>query len=214
MIRPRIPPANKRRSVSTTAGAVRAGMGPRPAADFGRLRINLRYSRAACRAGRRPRSPQRSASANLKPRAAKAPAKVAPHPGQHARARNDVIADRGGKQAVADEHHRSWNASALVCSNAASPNTAASRRGTMPSVQPKAATTLACQPRERSAASVKSTPMPGEATTISDVIRSGSWPFGSSSAYPFMVASGCPRGSKQAEGEPGPSSSGKRYGAT
>jgi hypothetical protein len=27
------------------------------------------------------------------------------HPGQHARPRDDVVADRGGEQPVADEHH-------------------------------------------------------------------------------------------------------------
>ncbi len=48
---------------------------------------------------------------------------------------------------------------------------AAAMCGTMPSVQPNAATTLARVPRERPAASVTSTPVPGEATTISDVSR-------------------------------------------
>ena len=42
-----------------------------------------------------------------------------------------------------------WKASALVCSSAARPVMAAAMCGTMPSVQPKAATTLARAPRER-----------------------------------------------------------------
>ena len=41
----------------------------------------------------------------------------------------------------------------------------------MPSVQPKAATMLARDPRERPAAMVKRTPVPGETTTMSEVIR-------------------------------------------
>jgi hypothetical protein len=41
----------------------------------------------------------------------------------------------------------------------------------MPSVQPKAATTAAREPRVIAAESVKRTPMPGVTTTISDVIR-------------------------------------------
>ena len=47
-----------------------------------------------------------------------------------------------------------WKASALVCSNAARPMIAASMCGTMPSVQPKAATTLARAPRESPVATV------------------------------------------------------------
>src|SRR5258706_12802630 len=43
--------------------------------------------------------------------------------------------------------------------------------GTMPSVQPNAATTLARGPRDSPAASVYSTPIPGDATTISEVMR-------------------------------------------
>ena len=43
--------------------------------------------------------------------------------------------------------------------------------GTMPTVQPNAATTLARDPREMPAARVYSTPVPGDATTMSDVIR-------------------------------------------
>src|SRR5688572_21815312 len=43
--------------------------------------------------------------------------------------------------------------------------------GTMPSVQPNAATTLAFAPRERPAASVYSTPVPGDTITISEVTR-------------------------------------------
>ena len=41
-----------------------------------------------------------------------------------------------------------WNASALVCRRAARPKIAASMCGTMPSVQPKAATALARPPRD------------------------------------------------------------------
>src|SRR5215212_3856072 len=41
----------------------------------------------------------------------------------------------------------------------------------MPRVHPKAATTLARAPRDRPAANVNRTPVPGEATTIRDVIR-------------------------------------------
>jgi hypothetical protein len=48
---------------------------------------------------------------------------------------------------------------------------AAAMCGTMPKVQPKAATMLARDPRDRPVASVNSTPVPGETTTISDVIR-------------------------------------------
>ena len=51
-------------------------------------------------------------------------------------------------------HFSVWNASALACSSAATPSTAAAMCGTMPSVQPKAATTLARAPRDRPAASV------------------------------------------------------------
>jgi hypothetical protein len=43
--------------------------------------------------------------------------------------------------------------------------------GTMPSVQPNAATTLARAPCDSAAASVYSTPVPGETITISDVIQ-------------------------------------------
>ena len=43
--------------------------------------------------------------------------------------------------------------------------------GTMPSVHPNAATTLARDPRERPAASVYRTPVPGDTTTTSAVIR-------------------------------------------
>ncbi len=43
--------------------------------------------------------------------------------------------------------------------------------GTMPIVQANAATTLALAPRDSPAASVYSAPVPGEAITISDVIR-------------------------------------------
>ena len=48
---------------------------------------------------------------------------------------------------------------------------AATMCGTMPSVHPKAATTLARDPRESPAASVNRTPVPGEMMTISDVTR-------------------------------------------
>src|SRR5690242_12672941 len=48
---------------------------------------------------------------------------------------------------------------------------AAAMCGTIPSVQPNAATTLARRPRERPADSVYSTPVPGVATTISEVSR-------------------------------------------
>jgi hypothetical protein len=43
--------------------------------------------------------------------------------------------------------------------------------GTMPSVHPNAAMTLARDPRERPAASVNRTPVPGDTMTISDVTR-------------------------------------------
>ena len=55
--------------------------------------------------------------------------------------------------------------------------------GTMPSVQPKAATTLARAPRDRPAASVNRTPVPGEAMTISEVSKNSSV-MGPSSARP------------------------------
>ena len=48
---------------------------------------------------------------------------------------------------------------------------AAAMCGTMPRVHPKAATVLARDPRERPAAIVKSTPVPGETTTINEVTR-------------------------------------------
>src|SRR5262245_29277091 len=48
---------------------------------------------------------------------------------------------------------------------------AAAMCGTMPSVHPNAATILARDPRERPAAKVNSTPVPGDAMTIRDVIR-------------------------------------------
>src|SRR3954454_4532479 len=48
---------------------------------------------------------------------------------------------------------------------------AAAMCGTMPSVQPKAATTLARDPRESPAARVNSTPVPGETITMSEVMR-------------------------------------------
>ena len=48
---------------------------------------------------------------------------------------------------------------------------AAAMCGTIPSVHPNAATTLARDPRESPAASVNSTPVPGEAMTIREVIR-------------------------------------------
>src|SRR5262249_35414452 len=48
---------------------------------------------------------------------------------------------------------------------------AAAMCGTMPSVQPNAATMLAREPRDRPVAKVNSTPVPGEITTISDVSR-------------------------------------------
>ena len=41
----------------------------------------------------------------------------------------------------------------------------------MPSVQPKAATMDVRTPRDKPAATVTSAPVPGEATTISEVIR-------------------------------------------
>jgi hypothetical protein len=43
--------------------------------------------------------------------------------------------------------------------------------GTIPSVQPKAAAMLAREPRVSATARVYNTPVPGEATTISDVSR-------------------------------------------
>jgi len=43
--------------------------------------------------------------------------------------------------------------------------------GTMPSVQPNAAATLARDPRVSAAASVYSTPVPGDTITISEVSR-------------------------------------------
>ena len=48
---------------------------------------------------------------------------------------------------------------------------AAAMCGTMPSVQPNAATTLARDPRARPAAMVNSAPVPGEATTMNEVRR-------------------------------------------
>ena len=63
------------------------------------------------------------------------------------------------------------NAIALACMMAARPVTAAIMCGTIPSVQAKAATRLARQPREIPAATVYSTPAPGVATTISVVSR-------------------------------------------
>src|SRR5689334_14861466 len=60
---------------------------------------------------------------------------------------------------------------ALVCSSAARPMMAAAMWGTMPSVQPNAATMLAREPRDRPVASVNSTPVPGDTTTISEVSR-------------------------------------------
>src|SRR5262245_106946 len=48
---------------------------------------------------------------------------------------------------------------------------AAAMCGTMPSVHPNAATTLARDPRERPAASVNRTPVPGETMMISEVTR-------------------------------------------
>src|SRR5215213_2043336 len=62
-----------------------------------------------------------------------------------------------------------WNATALACRRAANPVIAASMCGTMPSVQPKAATTAALGPRDRPAASVTSTPVPGDATMTNEV---------------------------------------------
>ena len=47
-----------------------------------------------------------------------------------------------------------WNASALAFRSAARPVIVATMCGTIPSVQPNAATTLARAPRERPAASV------------------------------------------------------------
>ena len=47
-----------------------------------------------------------------------------------------------------------WNASALVCRTAARPRMAAAKCGIIPSVHPKAATTLARAPRERPVANV------------------------------------------------------------
>src|SRR5262249_41101561 len=63
------------------------------------------------------------------------------------------------------------NATPLACSRAASPVMAASRCGTIPSVQANAASTLARGPRDRPADSVKSAPVPGVATMTSDVTR-------------------------------------------
>jgi hypothetical protein len=60
---------------------------------------------------------------------------------------------------------------ALVWSSAARPVIAASMCGTMPSVQPSAAIKLALAPRDRPAASVYRTPVPGVTTTISVVAR-------------------------------------------
>jgi hypothetical protein len=57
---------------------------------------------------------------------------------------------------------------------AASPSIAPSICGTMPSVQPKAAATEARDPWASATASVYSTPVPGEATTISVVSRNES----------------------------------------
>src|SRR3954451_24159723 len=71
-------------------------------------------------------------------------------------------------------HFSAANASALVCSTAASPSIAAARCGTIPSVQPNAAATLIRDPRVSAAASVYSTPVPGDTITISEVIRKAS----------------------------------------
>src|SRR5258708_35016372 len=48
---------------------------------------------------------------------------------------------------------------------------AAAMCGTMPIVHPNAATTLARDPRERPAASVNRTPVPGETMTMNEVTR-------------------------------------------
>src|SRR3977135_1457342 len=63
------------------------------------------------------------------------------------------------------------NAIALACMMAASPVTAATMCGRMPSVQANAATRLARHPREIPAATAYSTPAPGVATTISVVSK-------------------------------------------
>ena len=60
---------------------------------------------------------------------------------------------------------------ALVCMTAARPSTVASRCGTMPSVQPAEANRLARRPIVSPAETVKTTPVPGMSTTISEVTR-------------------------------------------
>jgi hypothetical protein len=59
-----------------------------------------------------------------------------------------------GRKAKKKRYLRVWNATALVCSRAASPVIAATMCGTIPIVHPTAAMTLARAPRERPAAIV------------------------------------------------------------
>ena len=63
-------------------------------------------SAAKCRYAGVLRS-QRSAKANFAPSATESAREGASHPCQHARAGYDVVADRGGEQAIADENYES-----------------------------------------------------------------------------------------------------------
>ena len=83
------------------------------------------------------RAPHRSANASFAPSATKAAGEGAAHPGQHARARDDVVADRGGEQPVADEHHERHRMNTALsssirdsgCGFVGAARTAAGRRG-------------------------------------------------------------------------------------
>src|SRR5918995_4116172 len=68
-----------------------------------------------------------------------------------------------------------WKASELAYNKAASPVMAATRCGTIPSVQPSAAIKLARRPVEMAAATVYSTPGPG-VTTITKVVNKNATP--------------------------------------
>ena len=64
-----------------------------------------------------------------------------------------------------------WNASALVCSSAARPVIAAAMCGTMPSVQPNAATTLGAGRAKARPPACRARRCRARPTTMSDVIR-------------------------------------------
>src|SRR5688500_9400542 len=72
--------------------------------------------------------------------------------------------------------------------------------GTMPRVHPNAASTLARGPRANPAASVKSTPVPGEATTMREVIKNSGLMWESDCAVWVWCGDGQVRGVDQAEG--------------